>query len=113
MAVHRYTFASLAAALLALGGCAVYPDPYYGNAYYGNAAVVAPYGPPAPVVEAYGVAPFPGAIWISGYYSWNSGRHVWTPGRWEHPRSGYHWVPRTWEQRGNHWHQHGGHWERG
>jgi hypothetical protein len=100
-----------AAVLATLGGCAVYPaDPYYGN-YYGNGGVVAPVEPPAPYAETYGVAPFPGALWIGGYWGWEGGRHVWTPGRWEHPRPGYHWVPRTWTRQGNGWHQHGGHWE--
>jgi hypothetical protein len=111
MAAHRISLALVAGALAVLGGCAVYPapGPYYG----GNPAVIAPYGPPPVVAETYGVAPYPGAIWISGYYSWSGGRHVWTPGRWEQPRAGYHWVPRTWEQHGHEWHQRGGHWERG
>jgi hypothetical protein len=98
-----------AAALAALGGCAVYPaDPYYA----GGSAVVAPVGPPPLYAETYGVAPYPDAFWIGGYWSWNNGRHVWSPGRWEHARPGYRWVPRTWEQHGNQWHQRGGHWER-
>ncbi|HEY8050695.1 MAG TPA: hypothetical protein VIE63_16100, partial [Ramlibacter sp.] len=74
---------SLAGALLALGGCAVYPypgDPYYGG---GGPEVVAPYGPPPLVAETYGVAPYPGALWIGGYWGWQGGRHVWTQGRWE------------------------------
>jgi hypothetical protein len=114
MLSHRYRFALAVGALAVLGGCAVYPDPYYGgNPYYGSTGVVAPYAPPPLVAETYGVAPYPGAVWIGGYWSWSGGRHAWTPGRWEHPRAGYHWVPRTWEQRGNHWHQRGGQWQRG
>ena len=107
--------AGLAGALLALGGCVMYPaDGYYAGGPYYSAApqVVAPYGPPPVVAETYGVAPFPGALWISGYWGWEGSRHVWTPGRWEHPRPGYRWVPRTWEQHGREWHQRGGRWER-
>jgi hypothetical protein len=112
MRAHHYRIALLAGALLALGGCVAYPaGPYYSEP--AGATIYAPYGPPPLVAETYGVAPYPGAIWIGGYWSWSGGRHVWTPGRWEHPRTGYHWVPRTWEQRGHEWHQRGGHWERG
>jgi hypothetical protein len=113
MFAHRYRVALLAGALATLGGCAVYPA---GGPYYGGPAdqvVVAPYGPPPLVAESYGVAPYPGDLWIGGYWGWSGGRHVWTPGRWEHPRAGYHWVPRTWEQHGNQWHQRGGHWQHG
>jgi hypothetical protein len=99
----------LAAALAALGGCAVYPND---ATYAGGPGVMAPYGPPPLVAESYGVAPFPGAFWINGYWGWSAGRHAWTPGRWEHPRHGHRWVPRTWEHRGNQRHRHGGHWER-
>ena len=100
-----------AAALFALGGCAVYPnEPYY---YGGGPEVYAPMAPPPLMAETYGVAPYPGALWIGGYWGWSGGRHVWTPGRWERPRAGYRWVPRTWEQHGNQWHQRGGRWERG
>ena len=114
MRTHPIRIALGAASFAALAGCVAYPaGPYYGYQDPYGPAVVAPMGPPPVVVENYGVAPWPGALWIGGYWSWSSGRHVWTPGRWEHPRAGYHWTPRTWEQRGNQWHQHGGHWERG
>lgn len=100
-----------AAVLLTLGGCVVYPtDPYYGYGY--GPGVVAPAAPPPVVAESYGVAPYPGALWIGGYWSWSGGRHVWTPGRWEHPRAGYRWAPRRWEQGRDGWHQYGGRWER-
>jgi hypothetical protein len=103
------------AAVLALAGCVVYPnDPYYGGYGYGygapGPAVVAPMAPPPIVAESYGVAPYPGAIWIGGFWSWSGGRHVWTPGRWDRPRAGYRWVPRTWEHGHAGWYQRGGVW---
>lgn len=109
--------ATAAAALLMLGGCVVYPnDPYYAAPGYAYGApgpvVVAPTAPPPLIVENYGVAPYPGAVWIGGYWSWSGGRHVWTHGHWESPRPGYRWAPRRWERSGNGWQQHGGHWER-
>lgn len=113
MRAHPFRTAVVAGALLALGGCVVYPaGPYYGDPYYGS-TVVAPYAPPPLIAETYGPAPVVGDIWIGGYWGWSGGRHVWTPGRWEHPRAGYRWAPRTWERRGNGWYQHGGRWERG
>jgi hypothetical protein len=120
--IHAVLIAAGSAAVLALGGCVVYPnDPYYGGygAYGGGygygapgPAVVAPVAPPAIVAESYGVAPYPGAIWIGGYWGWTGGRHVWSPGRWEAPRAGYRWAPRTWAHGRDGWHQRGGHWER-
>ena len=102
---------AIAAALVALGGCAVYPNnPYYAG---GGGAVIASSAPPPLYAESYGAPPYAGALWIGGYWGWEGSRHVWTPGRWEHARPGYHWVPRTWEQHGNQWHQRGGHWDHG
>ena len=49
------------------------PGPYY------------PYGPPpAAIVETYGPAPYPGAIWIHGSWGWHRGHHrwVWHRGHW-------------------------------
>lgn len=77
--------ALLSAALAAAGlsaGCIVVPA----RGYHARAAVVAP--APAPQYEVLGVAPYPGAVWISGYWGWNSGRRVWNPGRWDAPRRG-------------------------
>lgn len=91
---------------LALGGCVVAPAPYYGGA-----AITLP--PPAPRVEYYGAAPYPGYFWIGGYWSWGGGRYAWVPGRWSAPRPGYSWVPRHWVRgpRGG-WHLAGGRWAR-
>ena len=89
---------------LALGGCVVAPAPYYGGA----AVTLAP---PAPRVEYYGAAPYPGYFWIGGYWNWGGGRYVWVPGRWARPpyprarwapghwghdRHGYYWIDGRW-----------------
>lgn len=107
--------AALATALAAaLGGCVVEPA---------RVAVVPPHvryvspvvtvAPPAPIVETYGVAPAPGAIWIDGYWNWVGGRHVWVGGRWQAPpRPGYVWVPHAWERQGEGWRLREGHWDR-
>ena len=93
----------VAAALLS--GCYVGPAP----GYYGGVVTVAP---PAPQVEVYGVAPYPGAVWIGGYWNWVGGRHVWVGGHWDHGRPGYHWVPHAWVHEGGGWRMHQGHWAR-
>ena len=53
--------------------------------------------PPAPYTEVIPAAPYPGAVWIGGYWGWSSGRHAWVPGRWAQPRPGYRWQARRWE----------------
>lgn len=42
--------------------------------------------PPPPVVEAYGPAPYPDAVWIGGSWGWHSGhrRYEWHRGEWRH-----------------------------
>ncbi len=110
MKTNRSTrIALLAAAMasLALTGCVVAPaaPPYYA----GEPVMVAP---PPPRIEVIGVAPYPGHIWIGGYWGWRGGRHDWVPGRWEAPRHGHRWVPHRWEKSGPHWREHGGRWER-
>ena len=83
------------------------PVPY---AY--DSAVVVDVPPPAPYVEVVPAIPFPGAIWIGGYWGWSGGRHNWVPGRWDHPRPGYRWQPHAWVQQGGRWQLHGGGWVR-
>ncbi|MEF7614573.1 hypothetical protein V4F39_11695 [Aquincola sp. MAHUQ-54] len=94
-----------AAAALLLAGCAVYPA----GPYYGDVVAVAP---PPVRIEAVGVAPFPGAIWINGYWGWRGGGHYWVPGRWDRPRPGYHWSPHRWDRRGPGWRERPGRWDR-
>jgi hypothetical protein len=93
----------------ALSGCVVAPVPAARPYYYGQPVMVAP---PPPRVEYIGQPPYPGHVWIGGYWHWTGGRHDWVPGRWEAPRSGYYWKPHRWEQDGQYWRQTGGQWER-
>jgi len=69
-------------------------------------------GPPPPVrVEAFGVAPGPGYIWLAGYWGWRGGRYEWAPGRWERPpRPRAVWVAPRWEHYGNRYRFHEGRW---
>ena len=100
--------AGMGAVLLAgalLGGCVVAPAP----GYYGGGAVVT-VAPPAPQVEVVGVAPYPGYVWMGGYWDWVGGRHVWVGGRWAPGRPGYHWVPHQWVAARGGWRMAPGHW---
>lgn len=90
----------------ALTGCVVVPaDPYYGGA-----VTVAP---PAPQVEVVGVAPYPGYVWLGGYWNWTGHRHEWVGGHWDAPRPGYRWVPHRWSQGRDGWRLNRGYWQRG
>ncbi len=105
---HNSRAARLAGVMLslALTGCVVAPA---AQPYYGEPVMVAP---PPPRVEIVGVAPYPGYIWIGGYWGWQGGRHAWVPGRWEAPRHGHHYVPHQWEPHGSHWRERPGYWQR-
>ncbi len=74
--------------------------------------IYVPDGPPPPQEEVIGVAPYPGAVRIGGYWGWEGGRHVWHDGRWERGRAGYSWEPHRWERRGNRWALRSGRWRR-
>lgn len=114
MQSKRSTFLALATALAAsslMTACYVVPArPYHGGgyAYDDGYATVAP--PPAEV-EVVGVAPYPGAIWIGGYWNWAGGRHVWVRGRWDAPRPGYRWQPQMWQRDGRGWRSAPGRWQ--
>ena len=89
----------------------VYSDPYgYPST---PATVYAPMAPPAPYYEVQPALPYPGAIWINGYWNWSGNRHHWVPGRYERPRPGYRWQPHRWDRspRGG-WYLQGGGWVR-
>jgi len=90
-----------------LAGCVVVPAP--GHRHYIGAVVVV--APPPLRREVIGVAPFPGGIWIDGYWSWVGNRHEWIGGRWERPRPGYRWVPHRWYHERAGWRMAEGHWE--
>lgn len=92
---------------LAAGGCVVAParPAYYRGGWVATA-------PPPPRVEYYGTAPYPGYVWIGGYWSWGPRGYVWAPGHWAAPRRGYRWVPRHWVHGRRGWHLEGGRWDR-
>jgi hypothetical protein len=102
-------------AVMLLSACVVAPYPrrvVYGEPVPVDSQVVVDVAPPAPYVEVVPAIPFPGAIWIGGYWGWYGGRHQWMPGRWDHPRPGYQYRPHAWVNQGGRWHLHGGGWAR-
>ena len=119
MKTSVYSLKIIAVALsacAALTGCVVAPTPgpvYGGPGPYGLENVYTPMAPPAPYAEVVPSVPFPGAVWIGGYWNWSSGRHLWVPGRYERARPGYHYEPHRWSpgRRGG-WELHGGGWRR-
>jgi len=83
---------------VSLAGCG-------GYAYY------APAPPPAIRIEARGVAPGPGYVWIDGYWGYRGRSYGWVSGRWERPpRARAVWEPGRWEQRNNRWAYRAGRW---
>jgi hypothetical protein len=110
--VRTRTLAAAVLSMLALGACVVAPAGYYADDY-GSTLAVAEAPPPAPYYEVRPALPYLGAVWISGYWGWNSGRHHWVPGRWDRPRQGYNWRPHAWYPQGNRWALRGGGWVRG
>ena len=119
---HLRLFVVSMSAAAALSACVVAPYPQrvvYGQPVpagqpvpYDSSTIVVDVAPPAPYVEIVPAIPFPGALWIGGYWGWNGGRHQWVPGRWDHPRPGYQWRPHAWVNQGGRWHLHGGGWAR-
>ena len=84
---------------LSLAGCAG------GYAYYATTA------PPPVRVEARGVAPGGGYVWIDGYWGYRGGAYSWVPGRWDRPpRPRSTWVPGRWEMRRGRYYYREGRW---
>ena len=108
--------ATVSALLLSACVVAPYPQRVYAQPapapapYYNQDVVVVDAPPPAPYVEVVPAVPYPGAIWIGGYWGWSSGRHHWVPGRWEAPRPGYSYRGHAWVQDGGRWHLRAGGW---
>ena len=65
--------------------------------------------PVEPVYER-PVAPYEGAIWIDGEWTWSGGSYVYERGHWERPRTGRTWVRGSWEHAGRGYRWHRGHW---
>jgi hypothetical protein len=84
---------------LSMAGCAG------GYAYYSSA-------PPPPVrVEARGVAPGAGFVWVDGYWGYRGGNYAWVPGNWVRPpRARAVWVPGRWEMRRGRYYYRQGRW---
>lgn len=100
--------AAILGASLAAGGCVVAPARpgiYVSGGWVATA-------PPAPRVEYYGASPYPGYVWIGGYWRWGPRGYIWAPGHWAAPRPGYRWVPRHWERGPRGWRLEGGRWDR-
>jgi hypothetical protein len=75
-------------------------------------ATVVKVRPPEPVVEIYGPAPHPGAVWVGGYWGYRGGEWAWVPGAWTRaPRPNSLWVPGRWEARSRGWVWVPGRWE--
>jgi len=98
------------AASAMLSACIVVPAH---PGYVSGSVVVVDAPPPPPRVEVVPAMPYPGAVWISGYWGWSGGQHQWVRGYYERPRPGYRWEPHRWENQGGRWHLHAGGWIRG
>jgi hypothetical protein len=104
--------AASAASVLSLSACVVAPYPG-GYAYQSTDDVVVDVAPPAPYTEVIPPIPYPGAIWIGGYWGWSGGRHTWIPGRYDHGRPGYFYHQSSWgRDGGGRYHFHRGGWAR-
>ncbi len=90
---------------LTLSACVVAPP----GRYYGPLVRIAP---PPPPVQYYGAPPYPGYVWIGGYWRWAPRGYVWVRGRWTPPRVGFHWIPRRWVHTPRGWRMAGGRWIR-
>ena len=111
--MKSHTLALTLGAAALLSGCIVVPGRHArGPAYAEPQGVYADAPPPPPYAEVVPVLPYPGAVWIGGYWGWNGGRHSWVPGYWERPRSGYRYEPHRWEPRQGRWHLRLGGWVR-
>lgn len=71
--------------------------------------------PPQPRVVVHNPppAPYHGAVWVQGHWSWNGAQYVWTDGHYVRPRAGHVYVQPRWERRGNGWVHVRGNWRRG
>lgn len=89
---------------------ASYPsnDPAVTNIYVTDAPPV----PPAPRAEAVTPQPTSGAVWIPGYWSYESGRNYeWVAGHWEIPPAGTRtFQPPEWRRQNNGYVYVRGHW---
>ncbi|MFM2448912.1 MAG: hypothetical protein RIS44_1362 [Pseudomonadota bacterium] len=104
--------AATTALALSLSACVVAPYPRHAVVTEPGYGPVVGVAPPSPYSEAIPVAPYPGAVWVGGYWGWSGHRHQWVPGYWERPRPGYGWRPHAWVRIGGGWQLRGGGWTR-
>ena len=103
-AIRRFGVGAAIVAVLGAAGCVYAPPVYDGELVIQE--------PPPLRAEIVGVAPFPGAIWITGYWGWTNTRHHWVPGHWVEPRPRHRWVPHRWDRVPGGWRRNRGHWKR-
>jgi hypothetical protein len=66
--------------------------------------------PPAPVVEYVPTDPYPGYVWVGGFWAWNGGWY-WNAGHYSRPPfRGAAWVGGRWARGTHGWAWHGGRW---
>jgi hypothetical protein len=66
--------------------------------------------PPAAIAEYIPVSPYPGYIWVGGYWGWRGGWY-WVGGHYSRPPvRGAVWIGGGWARGGRGWVWHGGHW---
>ena len=66
--------------------------------------------PAEPVYER-PAAPYDGAIWIDGEWSWSGGQYVYVRGHWDRPRAGHAYMRGSWEHTNHGYRWHRGHWD--
>ena len=69
--------------------------------------------PPRATVSVRPAVPYPGAIWVSGHWTWGGNGYVWSDGYYQRPRTGYVYVQPRWERRGSGYVYVRGDWRRG
>lgn len=75
-------------------------------------AYYAPVPPPPTRVEAHGMSPGAGQVWINGFWGYEGGRHVWHDGHWEKPpRPNAHYIEPRWDRKGSQYAFREGHWK--
>jgi hypothetical protein len=58
-------------------------------------------------------APFRGAVWVEGHYTYRYGNYVWVPGRYEKPPyENAIWIPGSWKKHHRGWKWEEGRWEK-
>jgi hypothetical protein len=121
--IHHQPLAIAVLASAALSACVIAPPqpqpvvystyPVYAQPGQPPETVIVGVAPPPAQVEVIPVVPYVGALWVSGFWGWNGGRHYWAPGHYVRPVPGHRFVPHHWTHSGGgRWALRGGHWVR-